>query len=152
MGRFGERVGLLHSRLSPGERYATWRRAQAGDFDVMVGPRSALFAPLSRIALIVLDECHDASYYQADPPFYHARKVAVEYARLLGGLCLMGSATPDIESAYFAEHGKWQYLSLPNRILAHRKAVQEQTANLGGVSHFRPYEEQAEVMELPSVL
>lgn len=151
VGRFRERVGLLHSRLSPGERYDTWRRAQAGDIDVMVGPRSALFAPLSRIGLIVLDECHDGSYYQSDPPFYHARKVAVEYARLIGGLCLMGSATPDVESAYQAEQGRWQYLSLPNRILAHRKTVQAQTASLGGVSHYRPYEEQAETIELPPV-
>ncbi len=152
VGRFQDRVGLIHSRLSPGERYDTWRRAQAGDIDVMVGPRSALFTPLPHIGLIVLDECHDASYYQADPPFYHARQAAIEYTRLTGGLCLMGSATPDIESTFLAEQGKWQYLSLPDRILAHRKAVQAQVASLGGVSRYHPFEEQAETMELPPVL
>ncbi|MBN1536003.1 MAG: primosomal protein N' [Anaerolineales bacterium] len=151
VGRFGERVGLLHSRLSIGERYDTWRRAQSGELDVIVGPRSALFAPLARIGLIVLDECHDASYYQAEPPFYHARQVAVEYAGLIGSICLMGSATPDIESAYQAEQGKWQYLSLPDRILAHRKTVQAQVASLHGNSHYRPFEEQADTMELPPV-
>ncbi len=150
-GRFQTRVGMIHSGLSPGERYDTWRRAQAGDIDVMVGPRSALFAPLPHIGLIILDECHDASYYQADPPFYHAQQVAIEYCHLIGGVCLMGSATPDIESVYMAEQGKWRYLSLPDRILAHRKAVQAQTDRLGGVSRRQHFDERADTLELPPV-
>lgn len=151
VGRLGSRVGLIHSRLSSGERYDTWRRAQTGEIDVIIGPRSALFTPLPRVGLIVMDECHDASYYQSEPPFYHARHIAIEYARLIGGLCLMGSATPDIESVFLAEQGKWRYLRLPDRILAHKKVVQEQADNLGGVSHYPTFEGQAETMDLPPV-
>lgn len=152
VGRFGERVGLIHSRLSTGERYDTWRRAQTGDIDVMVGPRSALFSPLPRLGLIILDECHDASYYQSDPPFYHARDVAAAYARLVGGLCIMGSATPDIESVYLAKQNRWQYLRLPNRILAHKQTVENQAARLGGYSRYQSYEGQADTIELPPVM
>jgi primosomal protein N' (replication factor Y) len=149
--RFAGRVGLIHSRLSEGERYDTWRRARAGEFDVVVGPRSALFTPFSNIGLIVLDESHDESYYQSEPPFYHARQAAVAYARLAGAACVMGSATPDVTSTYRAAQGDWQYHKLPARILAHRQVVESQAKRLGLESRYRHLEEQAETMDLPPV-
>jgi len=124
MARFPGRVGLVHSRLSPGERYDTWRRARSGELDVIVGPRSALFAPLARLGLIVLDECHDGSYDQDDnPPSYHAVSAALTYARLTGSVIILGSATPEITQRYQAQEQGWTVLSLPNRILAHREQV-----------------------------
>ncbi|HOD05115.1 MAG TPA: primosomal protein N', partial [Anaerolineaceae bacterium] len=114
----------VHSRLSPGERYDTWRRARSGELDVIVGPRSALFAPLARLGLIVLDECHDGSYDQDDnPPSYHAVSAALTYARLTGSVIILGSATPEITQRYQAQEQGWTVLSLPNRILAHREQV-----------------------------
>jgi primosomal protein N' (replication factor Y) len=117
MSRFPGEVGLIHSQLSPGEQYDTWRRARRGDLSVIIGPRSALFTPLPDIGLIVLDESHDGSYYQSDPPFYHAREAAIGYAELLGAACIMGSATPSVESRHRAERGRWKFLRLPRRIL-----------------------------------
>lgn len=102
IGRFPGQVGLFHSRLSEGERYDTWRRARLGLLRVVIGPRSALFAPLPKIGLIVVDECHDPSYYQAEPPFYHAVTAARHYAHLCGAVCLLGSATPTIVQQYEA--------------------------------------------------
>ena len=97
LARFPGQVGLVHSKLSEGERYDTWRRARAGKLKVIIGARSALFSPLPNIGLIVADECHDASYYQSEQPFYHAVASAQEYARLCGAVCVLGSATPTIE-------------------------------------------------------
>jgi primosomal protein N' (replication factor Y) len=151
LSRFPGRVGLIHSRLTPGERYDTWRRARSGEITVVVGPRSALFAPFSRVGLIVLDECHDHSYYQSDPPFYHAVDLAVAYARLAGAVCILGSATPDITTTYQASRGNWHYLRLPERILAHRQAVRAQVEKLRLASRFQPFEEEAEVIDLPPV-
>ncbi len=159
LARFPGRVGLLHSGLSDGERYDTWRRARAGSLSVVVGPRSALFTPFGQLGLIVVDECHDDSYYQPDPPFYHAREVAPVYARLANAVCLLGSATPDITSTYQVQKGNWLGLSLPERILAHRDVVQAQLARLaqehgeaqGEVSSYRPYEQEAETTDLPLV-
>jgi primosomal protein N' (replication factor Y) len=149
--RFPGQVGLVHSRLSPGERYDTWRRARDGQLSVVIGPRSALFTPFPNPGLIVLDECHDDSYYQSDPPFYHAVEAAIAYARLAGGVCLLGSATPDITSAYRAAQGRWHYLRLPARILAHRQTVKSLVDRLGQTSRYQPFEEQAETIELPPV-
>ncbi len=151
LSRFPGRVGLVHSRLSPGERYDTWRRARAGELDLIVGPRSALFTPLPRVGLIALDECHDSSYYQSDPPFYYAQDAAVAYARLAGAVCVLGSATPGILHTYQAVQGHWRYLRLPERILAHRQAVQAQVEKLGLASRYKPLEEQAEMIDLPPV-
>jgi len=121
MARFPGRVGLVHSRLSPGERYDTWRRARAGELDVIVGPRSALFSPLPRPGLIVLDECHDGSYDQDDnPPAYHAVPAALTYARLTGSIIILGSATPDVSQRYQARQEGWLELTLPKRVLAHQ--------------------------------
>jgi primosomal protein N' (replication factor Y) (superfamily II helicase) len=151
LSRFPGKVGLVHSRLSAGERYDTWRRIRAGELDVVVGPRSALFSPLPRPGLIVLDECHDQSYYQSEPPFYHTLDAAIIYARLTQSVCVLGSATPEITSTYQAAQGNWHYLRLPERILAHRQAVQAQVEKMRLSSRFRPYEEQADVMDLPPV-
>ncbi|GAB4503464.1 MAG: primosomal protein N' [Anaerolineales bacterium] len=116
LARFPGQVGLIHSRLSDGERYDTWRRARAGLLKVVIGPRSALFAPLPNPGLIVLDECHDSSYYQAEPPFYHAVTAAQTYARLTGAVCILGSATPLVEQRYQAASGVMRLLELPERI------------------------------------
>ncbi len=123
-GRFPGQVGIVHSRLSPGERYDTWRRARAGLLPVIVGPRSALFAPLSNLGLIVVDECHDDSYYQAQiSPNYHAVETAITYARMTGSALVLGSATPDIVQMYRAEKEGWPVLKLPLRILAHKSVT-----------------------------
>ncbi|MGB8214638.1 MAG: primosomal protein N' [Anaerolineales bacterium] len=116
MARFPGQVGLIHSRLSDGERYDTWRRARLGLLKVVIGPRSALFSPLPAVGLIVADECHDGSYYQSEPPFYHAVEAAAIYARLCGAVCILGSATPTIQQRYQAEIGGNQRLELPKRI------------------------------------
>jgi len=115
--RFPGQVGLVHSKLSEGERYDTWRRARAGLLKVIIGARSALFAPLPNIGLIVADECHDSSYYQSDPPFYHAVSAARKYARLCGAVCILGSATPTIGQRYQADAKQMQKLELPRRIV-----------------------------------
>lgn len=154
--RFPGQVGLVHSGLSPGERYDTWRRARSGDIDVVVGPRSALFMPLPRLGLIILDECHDDSYYQSEAaPHYHAREAAIAYARLAGAVCLLGSATPDVDNLYRALRQKWHYISLPNRILAHHQVVETQLGRVAAgraePSSFRPFEGQADSTDLPEV-
>ncbi len=161
IARFPDRVGLVHSKLSQGERYDTWRRARAGLLSAVVGPRSALFTPFSRIGLIVVDECHDQSYYQTEtPPSYHAREAAVTYARQVGAVCILGSATPDIGSTFRAAQGEWTALSLPERILAHKEAIRRQmeairaplkSGNAPPKAVFRTLEKDAETTELPPV-
>lgn len=115
--RFPGKVGLIHSKLSAGERYDTWRRIRMGRLPIVVGPRSALFSPLPDPGLIIIDECHDHSYHQEDnPPQYHTVAAAMAYARVLNAVLLLGSATPGIEMlAQFQQH-KWPVVSLPNRI------------------------------------
>jgi primosomal protein N' (replication factor Y) len=155
LARFPGQVGLVHSKLSVGERYDTWRRARQGDLKVIVGPRSALFTPLPKLGLIVVDESHDDTYYQGEiTPYYHARRAAVAYARITGALCILGSATPDLSSHYQATRGNWHYLQLPKRILAHRQVVEQQLqrhAIDAGRSRFMHLEHQAEMMDLPPV-
>jgi primosomal protein N' (replication factor Y) (superfamily II helicase) len=132
LARFPGQVGLIHSRLSPGERFDTWRRARLGKLRVIVGPRSALFTPLPALGLIVLDECHDPAYHQEDtPPNYDAVESAIAYARLAGCLIVLGSATPDVSMYHRALQERWTLLQLPVRILAHKKAVEAQLAELG---------------------
>lgn len=121
LSRFPGQVGLVHSKLSEGERYDTWRRARAGKLNVIIGARSALFSPLDNIGLIVADECHDSSYYQSEPPFYNAINAAQEYAKLCGAVCVLGSATPTVEQRFeFSNSLKsqvsGQVLELPNRV------------------------------------
>lgn len=151
VARFPGSVGLMHSSLSQGERYDTWRRARAGLLSIVVGPRSALFTPFDKLGLIVVDECHDDSYYQSEPPFYNAREAAVAYARLTGAVCILGSATPDIVTRSRTLQGKYHSLNLPVRILAHREAVKifETSKNIKGLFH--PLEGDAETIDLPDV-
>lgn len=116
VSRFPGQVGLVHSKLSEGERYDTWRRARDGKLNAIIGARSALFSPLQRIGLIVVDECHDGSYHQAEPPCYNAVAAAQEYAALCGAVCVLGSATPTVEQRYAAERGRVKKLELPMRV------------------------------------
>ncbi|MCP4141704.1 MAG: primosomal protein N' [Chloroflexi bacterium] len=113
LARFPGQVGLIHSKLSPGERYDTWRRARAGQLKVIIGARSALFAPLPNIKLIVLDEFHDGSYHQTNLPFYDAVRAAESYAEINGAVCILGSATPPIEYRYQAALTPASLRSLP---------------------------------------
>jgi primosomal protein N' (replication factor Y) len=152
VSRFPGVVGSMHSRLSAGERYDTWRRARLGQISVIVGPRSALFTPFDKLGLIVVDEFHDDTYYQAETqPHYHARDAAVRYAQITGSVCVLGSATPDIVSRYHADEREWHYLSLPKRILAHRQAVESQVQKLGISSQYRLIGAQTETIDLPPV-
>jgi primosomal protein N' (replication factor Y) len=114
---FGDRIVLLHSRMTEGERYDGWKRSAAGDCDLVIGPRSALFAPLRNVGLIVVDEEHESSYKQYDAqPRYNARDAAVVRARIEGAAVVMGSATPSIESFHNAGVGKYRLLELPQRV------------------------------------
>ena len=114
--RFGARAGVLHSYLPVGERRATWERCRRGAVDVVVGARSAVFAPLPALRLVVVDEEHEPAYKQSEQLRYHGRDVAVMRARLLGAPCVLGSATPSLESFANARRRKFVYLSLPERI------------------------------------
>jgi primosomal protein N' (replication factor Y) (superfamily II helicase) len=114
---FGDEVTVLHSRMSPGERFDSWQRIARGKSSVVIGARSALFAPLKKIGLIVIDEEHDSSYKQADMvPKYNARDSAIMLGSLANCPVLLGSATPSIESMYNAKTGKYNLLELPERI------------------------------------
>lgn len=152
LSRFPGQVGLLHSELSDGERYDTWRRARSGELRVIVGPRSALFAPLVDVGLIVVDEEHDDSYYEAgQEPHYHAREAAVAYASLAHAQCLLGSATPDVGSYTHALQGQWQLQELPARILAHRESTKAHRARLGVSGRYQEVGEEVDALELPQI-
>jgi primosomal protein N' (replication factor Y) len=158
VARFPDQVGLVHSRLSPGERYDTWRRARAGLISLVVGPRSALFTPFEDLGLIVIDESHDQSYYQSESaPSYHARELATVYTRQIGAVCISGSATPDVVSTFRAARGDWHALSLPDRILAHKEAVKKQLERITfplsseQQGKYRHLEADADTTELPPV-
>ena len=165
LARFPGQVGVMHSRLSPGERYDTWRRARLGKIAILIGARSALFVPFPSLGLVIVDEFHDGSYYQADlSPCYHAPQAAAWLCALTGAVCLFGSATPDVLSRYRAEHGEVRYLRMPARILAHREAVQAQLERMKGQLHigearprgypssrYLPLENEAQTIDLPPV-
>jgi primosomal protein N' (replication factor Y) len=114
---FGERVAIQHSGLSDGERHDQWQRIRRGDVDVVVGTRSAVFAPLERVGLIVVDEEHDASYKQEESPRYHGRDVAIIRGQRAGALVVLGSATPSMESYYNATTGRYERVVLEKRVL-----------------------------------
>lgn len=117
VGRFGARVSVLHSNLSDGERYDQWQQIKSGAADIVVGPRSAIFAPFPNLGLIIIDEEHETSYKQdAAHPFYHARDVAVKRSELANCPLILGSATPSLESFYSAERGEYTRLNLPSRV------------------------------------
>ena len=149
---FGDQVAVLHSALSEGERFASWEAVRSGEKRIVVGARSAVFAPVPDLAVIVLDEEHEGSYKQNDPaPRYHAREVAVVRAHAAGALCLLGSATPSLETWENARSGKWGFIELPERIGARplpqveiidlrqeRQAAREARAGNGRPAHPGP--------------
>ncbi len=113
---FGDRVAVLHSALSEGERYDEWRSLRAGEKQIVVGARSAIFAPLANLGAVIVDEEHEGSYKQAEAPRYHAREVAVVRSMIEGAVCVLGSATPALESWSNARAGKYTLLELPERV------------------------------------
>ena len=117
VGRFGERVALLHSRLSDGERYDQWHRIRKGEADIVIGPRSAVFAPVKALGMLIIDEEHSDSYKSDTIPRYHARDVAQKRGELANCPVLLGSATPSLESFHRAKNGRYRLLSLPDRVL-----------------------------------
>lgn len=114
--RFGNRVSIINSRLSNGERYDQFERAKNGDIDIMIGPRSALFTPFSNLGLIIIDEEHENSYKSESVPRYHAREVAIEYARMSDAIVVLGSATPSVDSYYKSKTGVYRLLELDKRV------------------------------------
>ncbi|MGD1119564.1 MAG: primosomal protein N' [Dehalococcoidales bacterium] len=115
--RFPSRVGVLHSKLSLGEQYDEWRRIKKGEYDVVVGSRSAVFAPQQNLGLIVIDEEHEWTYKQDNSPHYHARDAAIKLAELTGAVVVLGSATPDVETYYRAHQGQYRLLELKERVV-----------------------------------
>ncbi|BBF43030.1 helicase PriA essential for oriC/DnaA-independent DNA replication [Lachnospiraceae bacterium KM106-2] len=113
--RFGERISVLNSKMSAGERYDQYLRAKNGEIDIMIGPRSALFTPFDNLGLILIDEEHEGSYKSEMPPKYHAREVAIERARMSNASVVLGSATPSLESYKKALDGEYKLYTLPNR-------------------------------------
>ncbi|MBP2662300.1 MAG: priA [Firmicutes bacterium] len=113
---FGDDVVVMHSKLSVGERYDAWRRLQAGQAGIVIGARSALFAPVSHLGLIIIDEEHEFTYKQEETPRYHAREVAAARARFAGATVILGSATPAIETYYDALQGKHSLLPMNKRV------------------------------------
>ncbi len=116
-GAFGDRVAIQHSALSDGERHDQWQRIRRGDVDVVIGTRSAVFAPLPQPGLIVVDEEHDSSYKQEEAPRYHGRDVAIVRGRAQGALVVLGSATPSLETYQNAEAGKYTRIAIERRVL-----------------------------------
>lgn len=114
--RFGDRVSVMNSTLSAGEKYDQCERAKRGEIGIIIGPRSALFTPFPDIGLIVMDEEHENSYKSESAPKYHAREVAEEVARMHGASVVLGSATPSLEAFYRAEHGEYTKLALTERL------------------------------------
>jgi primosomal protein N' (replication factor Y) len=116
-GAFGEQVAIQHSGLSDGERHDQWHRIRRGEVDVVVGTRSAIFAPVANLGLVIVDEEHDGSYKQEESPRYHARDVAVVRAQQGCALVVLGSATPSMESFHNARKGRYRLLTLHKRVL-----------------------------------
>ncbi len=113
--RFKDRVSFINSKLSAGEKYERFMKAAQGEIDVMIGPRSALFTPFSKLGLIILDEEHEDSYKSGQTPMYHARETAIELARMSGAAVVLGSATPSVESYYRAMTGEYSLYRLKER-------------------------------------
>jgi len=113
---FGDRIAVLHSALSEGERYDAWLALKRGEKRIVVGARSAVFAPLENLGAIIVDEEHESSYKQGETPRYHAREVAIVRARNEGAVTVLGSATPSLESWANATSGKYKLLTLPDRV------------------------------------
>ena len=116
--RFGDQVAIFHSSLQKGERFDEWTRVRNGDARVVIGTRSAVFAPVKNLGLIVVDEEHESSYRQQESPYYNARDVAIVRAQKESATVVLGSATPSLESFHNARKGKYQLVTLPERIAA----------------------------------
>ena len=114
--RFPGQVAVLHSQMTESQRHEVWRAIEASEYRVIVGPRSALFAPVERLGLIVLDEEHESTFKQESEPRYHARSLAIEIARRSRAALVLGSATPSVESAWHAANGDYRRISLPDRV------------------------------------
>jgi len=125
LARFGNQVALLHSGLSEKERDEAWWRVHRGEARAVLGTRSAVFAPLTNLGLVIVDEEHDSGYKQEETPRYHGRDVAVVRARAHGALAILGSATPSLESYSNAREGKYHLTTLPERIAGRRLATVE---------------------------
>ncbi len=113
---FGGRIAIFHSSLSKGERFDEWSRLRSGEARVVLGTRSAVFAPVRNLGVIVIDEEQDSSYRQEESPFYHARDTAIVRAQRESAVIVLGSATPSLESFHNAQAGKYEYLHLPERV------------------------------------
>lgn len=114
--RFGDRVSILNSKMSAGERYDQFARAKSGEIDIMIGPRSALFTPFPNLGLIIMDEEHEPSYKSETVPRYHARETAIARAKMTGASVILGSATPSVDSYYKAKNGEYRLLTLSQRV------------------------------------
>jgi primosomal protein N' (replication factor Y) len=114
--QFGDTIAVLHSALGDGERYDAWLALHRGERRIAIGARSAIFAPVRKLGAIVVDEEHEASYKHSDAPRYHARELAIVRARLTGAVCLLGSATPSLESWHNAQRAKFEIVRLPERV------------------------------------
>ncbi len=123
--RFGPQMALLHSALTENERHEEWWRIRRGEARVVLGTRSAIFAPLDRLGAVIVDEEHDTSYKQDETPRYNGRDVAVVRAQLAGALAVLGSATPSLESFWNAREGKYGLASLPERVVGRKLAEVE---------------------------
>ena len=135
-GRFPGRVALLHSELTPAERLSEWRRIRAGEVDIVLGSRSALFAPIANLGLIILDEEHESAYKQERMPSYHARDVATRLAAQTGATVVLGSATPSMESFARARSGVWRLVEMGERVGGASGGVAAQT--VGEASDIAP--------------
>ncbi len=122
---FGDEVAIFHSSLTTGERYDEWGRIKRGEARVVIGTRSAVFAPVADLGVIIVDEEHEGSYRQQESPYYNGRDTAVMRALKERAVVVLGSATPSLESFYNARAGKYRYLELPNRIANRQMAVAE---------------------------
>jgi primosomal protein N' (replication factor Y) len=113
---FGDRVAIFHSSLSRGERFDEWTRVRNGEARIVIGTRSAVFAPVKNLGLVIIDEEHESTYRQQDSPHYHGRDTAIVRAQKESAVVILGSATPSLESFHNASTGKYRYLQLPNRL------------------------------------
>ena len=128
--RFGDCIAIMNSRMSEGERYDQWERARDGSCRVMIGPRSALFAPFSDLGLIIIDEEHESSYKSENTPRYHARETAVERARLCGAKVIFGSATPSLETGYRAFSGEYHLMKLTGRAVPESRIAETSVVDM----------------------
>lgn len=129
--RFQERVAILHSALGAGERFDEWRRARSGKADIIVGARSAIFAPCRNLGLIIIDEEHDHSYKQDSTPRYHARDLALKRAAYENAVVVLGSATPSLESYHRATRGEFTHIKMTQRV-GHRVLPEVETVDMTG--------------------